>query len=75
MSTAYCLQIEIREMVSFEHGKEIEKDFVFVLSRAWDKEKILISQEESNIKIFCMFSFPNGLYFTLSYNIPLPIAQ
>ena len=32
-------------MVSFELGKEIEK-FFFVLSRAWDKEKILRSQEE-----------------------------
>ena len=33
-------------MVSFELGKEIEK-FFFVLSRAWDKENILRSQEES----------------------------
>ena len=27
----------IREMASFELGKEIEKDVFFVLSRAWDK--------------------------------------
>ena len=27
-------------MVSFELGKEIEKRGFFVLSRAWDKEKI-----------------------------------
>ena len=32
----------IREMVSFEPGKEIAKD-VFFMSRAWDKENILSS--------------------------------
>ena len=30
----------MREIVTFELGKEIEKD-IFVLSRAWDKENIL----------------------------------
>ena len=35
----------------------------FVLSRAWDKEKILISQEE--LKIFSLFHAPDNiiLYF------------
>ena len=36
-------------MVSFALGKEIAKD-VFVLSRAWDKEKILSPHEESNLR-------------------------
>ena len=40
--------IEIREMVSFELGKEIDKGAFFVLSRARDKEKILSPHEESN---------------------------
>ena len=40
--------IEIREMVSFELGKEIDKGVFFVLSRARDKEKILSPHEESN---------------------------
>ena len=40
--------IEIREMVSFELGKEIDIGAFFVLSRARDKEKILSSHEESN---------------------------
>ena len=30
---------KIREMVSFELGKEIKKDVFFVLSQAWDKRK------------------------------------
>ena len=30
-------------------SKEVEKD-VFVLSRAWDKEKILSPHEESNLR-------------------------
>ena len=38
----------IGKMVSFERGKEIEKG-VPVLSRPWDKEKIL--SEESNLKL------------------------
>ena len=29
----------IRQIVSFELGKEIDKDVFFVLSQAWDKEK------------------------------------
>ena len=29
----------IREMVNFEHCKEIEKNMFFVMSRAWRKEK------------------------------------
>ena len=37
----------MREMISFELGKEIEKD-AFVLSRAWNKEKTLSPYEESN---------------------------
>ena len=36
-------------MVSFELGKEIEKDVFFVYSRAWDNEKILSPHEESNV--------------------------
>ena len=39
----------IRQMVSFELGKEIEK-YVFVLSWAWDIEKILSAQEDSNLR-------------------------
>ena len=35
-------------MVSFELGKEIRKMF-FVLSRVWDKEKIMSLHEESNV--------------------------
>ena len=31
--------MEIREMISFELGKEIENDVLFVLSRTWDKGK------------------------------------
>ena len=40
-------------MVSFEHGEELRK-FFYVLSRAWDKEKILSPHEESNLR-------PSGL--------------
>ena len=40
-ANANYLWIVIREMVSFELGKEIENDIFFVFSRAWDKEKIL----------------------------------
>ena len=36
-------------MVSFELGREIEKDF-FVLPRAWGRGKILILHEESNLR-------------------------
>ena len=36
------------EMVNFELDKERKKDF-FVLSRAWDKEKILSPHEGSNL--------------------------
>ena len=32
-------------MVSFELGKKLEKDALLVLSRAWDKEKILSPNE------------------------------
>ena len=41
---------KIREMVSFELGKEIKKDVFFVLSQAWDKERILSPREESNFR-------------------------
>ena len=37
-------------MVSFELGKEIKKDVFFVLSQAWDKERILSPREESNFR-------------------------
>ena len=38
-------------MISFELGKEIEKDVLFVLSRAWDKGKKIPSPHvESNLK-------------------------
>ena len=37
-------------MVSFELGKEIEKDVFFRLVRTWDKEKILSPHEESNFR-------------------------
>ena len=40
---------KIREMASFELGKEIEKD-VFVMSRAWDKEKILSPYDQSSLR-------------------------
>ena len=40
----------IGKMVSFELSNEIEKD-VPVLSRPWDKEKILSPHEESNLKL------------------------
>ena len=36
----------IIEMVSYELGKELRKMF-FILSRAWDKEKILSPYGES----------------------------
>ena len=36
-------------MVSFELGEELRKMF-FVLSRAWDKEKILSPHEELNLR-------------------------
>ena len=43
---------KVREMVSFEFGKEIEKNvFFFVLSRVWDKEKnifLVLGLHESN---------------------------
>ena len=32
----------IIELVSFELGKEIEKDAFFVLSQAWDKKKFRV---------------------------------
>ena len=39
----------IKEMVSFELSKEMEKD-VFVLSWTGDREKILSSHEELNLR-------------------------
>ena len=39
----------IREMVSFEHCKEIEKN-VFVMSRAWGKEKNSSPLEKLNLR-------------------------
>ena len=38
MSIASCFVHRIRKIISFELGKEREKN-VFVLSRAWDWEK------------------------------------
>ena len=46
--------MEIREMISFELGKEIEKDVLFVLSRAWDKGKkfrVPMWNRTSNLRI------------------------
>ena len=40
--------IKIREMVSFELSKEIK--MFFILSQAWDKEKILSPGEEANLR-------------------------
>ena len=40
---------KIRGMVSFKLSKDIRKMF-FVLSRAWDKEKILSPHKESNLR-------------------------
>ena len=53
-------------MVSFELSKEIEKD-VFVLSWTWDREKILSSHEESNLRpvdstLWCPTTEPLGFY-------------
>ena len=39
---------KVREMVSFELGKKIEKDVFFVLSRAWGEEKNLSPYQELN---------------------------
>ena len=66
MLMAYCLKIEIREMVSFGLVKEIEKDF-FVLSRVWDKEKILSPHEELNLRpsdfmLWCSTTEPQRLH-------------
>ena len=54
-------------MVSFELGKEMVKDVYFVLSRAWDKEKILSPHEESNLRpsdsaLQCSTTEPQRLY-------------
>ena len=53
-------------MESFELGKEIEKD-IFVLLRAWDKEKILSALWEMNLRpsdsaLRCSTSEPRSLY-------------
>ena len=54
-------------MASFELGKEIEKDIFCVLSRVWDKEKILSPHEESNLRLSdstlrCSTTEPQRLY-------------
>ena len=55
------------KMGSFELDKEIEKDFFFVLSLAWDKEKILNPHEELNLRpsdsvLQCSTTDPQRLY-------------
>ena len=57
----------ISKMGSFELDKEIEKDFFFVLSLAWDKEKILNPHEELNLRpsdsaLLCSTTDPQRLY-------------
>ena len=57
---------KIREMVSFELGKEIEK-VCFVLSRECNKENILSLHEESNVRLSdsalrCSSTEPQRLY-------------
>ena len=42
--------IEIVEMVSFQLGEELRRCF-FVLSRAWDKEKLFLSKKHYAIDI------------------------
>ena len=54
-------------MVSFELSKEIDKKMFFVLSRVWDKEKILSLHEELNLRpldfvLQCSTREPQGLY-------------
>ena len=55
-------------MVSSEPGKEIEKVFfLFVLSRVWDKEKLLSPHEELNLRpldstLRCSTTKPKRLY-------------
>ena len=46
---------KIREMVRFELGKEIEKDAFFVLSRAWEREKLLSPHEESKLRLSVLY--------------------
>ena len=57
----------ISKMGSFELDKEIEKYFFFVLSLAWDKEKILNPHEELNLRppdsvLQCSTTDPQRLY-------------
>ena len=77
---AYCILVEsatlivlscfvnrLRKMVSFELGKEIEKDVFFILSWTWDKEKLLSPHEESNLRplnsvLWCSTTKPQSLY-------------
>ena len=55
-------------MVSFALGKEIAKD-VFVLSRAWDKEKILSPHKESNLRPPMLYRWATEtLQWARSYN-------
>ena len=56
----------IIEMVSYELGKELRKMF-FILSRAWDKEKILSPYGESYLRpsdsaLGCSTTEPQRLY-------------
>ena len=40
MLMAYCLKIEIREMVSFGLGKEIEKDVFCLVTSVGQRKKV-----------------------------------
>ena len=54
-------------MVNFELSKEIEKDVFFLLTWAWDKEKILSPHEESKLRpldsaLQCSTTLPQRLH-------------
>ena len=56
----------IKETISFEVGKEMEKD-VFVLSQVWVKEENVSSHKESNLRpsestLCCSITEPHRLY-------------
>ena len=44
-----CFKIEIREMVSFELGKEMEKDVLCLVTSVGQRKKILSPHEVTNI--------------------------
>ena len=67
------ISIEIVEVVSFELGEELRKMF-FVLSQAWDKEKILSPREELNLRPLDLHSsLPQSVKRCIkSNNVKLP---